>query len=151
MTSNIGASKITEIKSKLGFSQESEEDSSYEEIKSSVLKELKNYLRPEFINRIDEIIVFHKLSKDDIKNISKIMIKSLKLRVEEKNITLNIDDSVYDYLAQKGYDASYGARPLRRTIQTDIEDLLSEEMLKGNIKEKSIVSLKAEDGKIIAG
>ena len=151
MTSNIGASKITEIKSKLGFSQESEEDSSYEEIKSSVLKELKNYLRPEFINRIDEIIVFHKLSKDDIKNISKIMIKSLKVRVEEKNITLNIDDSVYDYLAQKGYDASYGARPLIRTIQTDIEDLLSEEMLKGNIKEKSIVYLRAEDGKIIAG
>ena len=77
------------------------------------------------------------------------MLNSLAKRIEEKEIKLTVDDSVYDYLCEKGFDSSYGARPLRRTIQTDIEDLLSEEMLKGNIKADSIVTLKAEDGKII--
>ena len=148
MTSNIGASKIVETKAKLGFS-EGNEDNSYETIKNSVLSELKSYLRPEFINRIDEIIVFHKLSQEEIKEIAKIMLNSLAKRIEEKEIKLTVDDSVYDYLCEKGFDSSYGARPLRRTIQTDIEDLLSEEMLKGNIKADSIVTLKAEDGKII--
>ena len=148
MTSNIGASKIVENKTKLGFSQ-GNEDSSYETIKNNVLSELKSYLRPEFINRIDEIIVFHKLSKEDIKEISKIMLSSLIKRISEREISLTVDETVYDYLCEKGFDSSYGARPLRRTIQTDIEDLLSEEMLKGNIKNGSFVTLKVEDGKII--
>jgi len=148
MTSNIGARLITETKAKLGFS-EGNEETSYEEIKSRVLNELKKELRPEFINRIDDIIVFHQLSKDDIKNISKIMIKSLIDRVAEKEIEVEVDDSVYEFLAEEGFDAAYGARPLRRTIQTKIEDLLSEEMLKGTVKKGSHIKLIRKDNSIV--
>ncbi len=148
MTSNIGARFITETKTKLGFGEDSGEDS-YEEIKEKVLCELKRELRPEFINRIDDIVVFHQLTKEDIKNIAEIMLKTLSKRIEEKGITLKIEDSVYEHLATIGFDRSYGARPLRRTIQTKIEDLLSEELLKGTITNGSNVTLCEKDGKIV--
>ena len=148
MTSNLGARLITETKAKLGFA-ESEEVKTYEQIKEQVMGELKRELRPEFINRIDDIIVFHQLSKENIKDISKIMLKSLNERIKEKEIELTVDDSVYDYLAEKGFDAAYGARPLRRMIQTRIEDLLSEEILSGKIKSGMKVRIYLEDNSIL--
>ncbi len=149
MTSNIGASKITETRERLGFASSESEDKSYEKIKESVLGELKNYLRPEFINRIDDIIVFHKLTEENIKDISVIMLSSLIKRIEEKGIKLTIDDSVYPYITKKGYSPAFGARPLRRTIQTDIEDLLSEELLKGTIKKGESYVITVKDDKIV--
>ena len=149
MTSNIGASKITETRERLGFTSSEEKDYSYETIKENVLGELKNYLRPEFINRIDDIIVFHKLTEENIKDISVIMLSSLTKRIEEKGIKLMVDESVYPYLTKKGYSPSFGARPLRRTIQTDIEDLLSEELLKGTIKKGGEYVIKVIDEKIV--
>ena len=150
MTSNIGARLITETKSSLGFSMDDEkEEKSYEVIKSKVLGELKKEFRPEFLNRIDDIIVFHQLSKENIKDISRIMMNSLITRVKEKGINLSCDESLYDYLSEKGFDLTYGARPLRRTIQSEVEDLLSEEILKGNIKEGSNILIKKDEEKLL--
>ncbi len=149
MTSNVGARMITEAPRKLGFSQDSNEISDdYEAIKERVTGELKQQFRPEFLNRIDDIIVFHRLTKEDTGEIAKIMLSSLVSRIKEREIETEIDSSVYEYLAEEGFDATYGARPLRRTIQTKVEDMLSEEILKGNIKQKDKIRLAMEDGKI---
>ncbi|MBE7020386.1 MAG: ATP-dependent Clp protease ATP-binding subunit [Ruminococcaceae bacterium] len=149
MTSNIGASKITETRERLGFASAEDKEESYEKIKENVLGELKNYLRPEFINRIDDIVVFHKLTEENIRDISVIMLSSLTERIKEKGIDINVDESVYSYLMKKGYSPAFGARPLRRTIQTDIEDLLSEELLKGTIKKGEGYRITVKDEKIV--
>ena len=130
MTSNIGARLITDKKN-LGFGNSSNEDEQkeYENTKKDVMAELKKEFRPEFINRIDEVIVFHKLNDDEIKQIIDIMLKQVQNRLKEQNINVKIDKSVKELIAKQGINKSFGARPLRRTIQSLVEDSLAETIL----------------------
>ena len=151
MTSNIGARLITD-KTTLGFSAVDKKDETqkeYESIKKDVMGELKKQFRPEFINRIDEIIVFHKLNNEDIKQIIDIMINQVTKRMQEKGYNLEIEDSVKELIAKKGIDTNYGARPLKRAIQNILEDRVAEEILDGNIKQNKKAIIKAEDDKIV--
>ena len=151
MTSNIGARLITD-KTTLGFSAKDKKDESqkeYETIKKDVMGELKKQFRPEFNNRIDEIIVFHKLNDEDIKQIIDIMLNQVTKRMEEKGYRLEIDNSVKELIAKKGVDTDYGARPLKRAIQNILEDKIAEEILDGNIKPNKKAVIKAEDDKIV--
>lgn len=141
MTSNAGAQAIMEPK-RLGFASSSDEKKDYEYMKSSVMEEVKRMFKPEFLNRIDDIIVFHALNKENIRQIVTILLKNLQKRCQEQmNITLKIRSSVKDYLAEEGYDSKYGARPLKRAIQSKIEDAMAEEILKGNVKAGDTVSV----------
>ena len=151
MTSNIGARLITD-KKLLGFSNENKENNvekDYETIKKEVMGELKKEFRPEFINRIDEIIVFHKLNEEDIKQIIDIMLNQVTKRMAEKSYKFEIDNSVKELIAKKGVDTDYGARPLKRAIQNILEDKIAEEILNGNIKPNKKAVIKAEDDKIV--
>ena len=145
MTSNLGARVITDKKS-LGFSKQENDDSKkqYEETKKEVLEVVKKELRPEFINRIDEIIVFHKLSDDEIGKIIDIMLKEVINRLKVQKLLVEFEPSVKDLIASKGIDKNFGARPLRRTIQSLVEDKLADEILDGNIKKnkKAVVGVK---------
>ena len=149
MTSNIGARLITDKKS-LGFANSSEEDETkeYEDIKKNVMAELKKELRPEFINRIDDIIVFHKLNDDEIKSIIDLLLKNVEQRLVEQGLNIKIDKSVKELIAKKGVDKEFGARPLRRAIQNIVEDKLAEEILDGNIKTGVEAKLVAKDDKV---
>ena len=135
MTSNIGARLITDKKN-LGFgnSQNEDEQKEYENTKKDVMGELKKEFRPEFINRIDEVIVFHKLNDNEIKQIIELMLKQVQNRLKEQNINVNIDESVKELIAKQGINKSFGARPLRRTIQSLIEDSLAEAILDAKAK-----------------
>jgi len=151
MTSNLGARVITDKKS-LGFSNnEKQEDSQkdYEETKKEVMQILKKELRPEFINRIDEIIVFHKLNDEEIRKIVDIMIAEVERRLKEQNIEIQVDDSVKDLIAKTGVDKAFGARPLRRTIQNLLEDKLAEEILDGNIQKNKVTKITTKDKQIV--
>lgn len=134
MTSNAGAQSIVEPKN-LGFASVESEEHTYERMKNGVMEEVKRIFKPEFLNRIDDTIVFRALNKEDMKKIVTLMTKSLIKRCSDQmNITLNIRDSVKKYIVEKAYEPKYGARPLRRMIQSKIEDALAEEILAGNIK-----------------
>jgi len=134
MTSNVGARSITEPK-RLGFSAAKDESTkNYEDMKNNVMGELKRMFRPEFLNRIDDIIVFHPLSEDNIRQIVKLMTDILVKRLKSNDIELEVGAEVLSHLAKKGYDPLFGARPLRRAIQSMIEDKLAEEMLEGKVK-----------------
>ena len=149
MTSNIGARLITDKKS-LGFSENKENDNKeYENTKKEVMAELKKEFRPEFLNRIDETIVFHKLTDTEIDKIIDLMLKEVERRMKEQGIELKIEKSVKKLVAEKGIDKSYGARPLRRAIQNIVEDSLAEYILDGKIKTGEEVKIAAKDGKII--
>lgn len=154
MTSNIGARLITD-KNILGFSNDNnkneETQKEYETIKKDVMGELKKQFRPEFINRIDEIIVFHKLNNEDIRKIMDIMLNQLISRLKEQEIEIEIDESVKKLLIEKGVDIKYGARPLKRTIQNILEDKIAEAMLDGKIivGKKAKVIVENEEVKII--
>ncbi|MGN1302857.1 MAG: AAA family ATPase, partial [Clostridia bacterium] len=153
MTSNIGARLITDKKA-LGFSggeekeQEQAEKKEYEETKKEVIAEVKKTFRPEFINRIDEIIVFHKLTEKELIQIVDIMLEKIKTRLLEKDIKIEVDKSAKDLVIKRGTDTNYGARPLRRAIQTIIEDKLAEEILDGNLKAGDTAKLTAKDDTI---
>lgn len=144
MTSNIGAREIFKGKS-LGFRTE-DEKVSYEKMKERVMEETKKVFTPEFLNRIDEIIVFHSLGEKEIQEIIHLMIKRLNERLEDQNVRIKLSKQAISFLAEKGFDPSFGARPLRRAIQRYIEDPLSEEMLSGKIKGEGeiLVSVKKE-------
>ena len=151
MTSNIGARMITEHKS-LGFAdgekaQEKQED--YEAIKSDVLGELKRHFKPEFLNRVDDIIVFHKLTQENIQQIARNMLGTLVSRVKKLEIDLSVSDAAVEKIAQVGFDDTYGARPLRRAITSQIEDKMSEQMLEGSIKAGTSVLLDVKDGEFV--
>ena len=136
MTSNVGARLITDRKT-LGFTLNEEgkkNDKEYEDIKKDVLAELKREFKPEFINRIDEIIVFHKLKKEEMKQIVDIMLKEVKKRMEAQNIKIDIEDDVKDKIIEKGSNINYGARPLKRTIQNMLENRIAEYILNGKVK-----------------
>ena len=144
MTSNVGAKLITETKSDLGFSSGSAERSD-DKIRETVLGELKRTFRPEFLNRVDDIIVFHQLKKEEIKEIAVRMLNTLSERVKGMDITVTFDDGAAEKIADAGFDPVYGARPLRRAIQTEIEDKLSEEMLEGKVKAGESYICKADE------
>ena len=135
MTSNAGAESIISPK-RLGFGAVADEKADYKVMKDRVMEEVKHIFKPEFINRIDEIIVFHPLNKGHMKDIVTIMLKEIMKRTKEQmNITLSVDEAAKEFLINKGYDEKYGARPLRRTIQSSLEDRLAEEILDGAVKE----------------
>lgn len=148
MTSNIGARDIVEPK-RLGFSAALENAAKdYEEMKKNVMNELKKTFRPEFINRVDELIVFHPLTRENINDIAALMLDEVAKRLKNTNITLTVDDQVKEFLAEKGYDKVYGARPLRRTIQNMVEDRLAEEILEGKISEGDSVRIVVNGDKL---
>lgn len=145
MTSNAGASRIVAPKN-LGFSTEKDAKADHEKMKSGVMEEVKRLFKPEFLNRIDETIVFHSLEKDDIKKIVRLMLKQLGKRVKEQMLLeLQVEDEVVDYIAEESFDVTYGARPIRRTIQTKVEDALADAVLDGKVKAGNTVSLYMED------
>ena len=149
MTSNVGASMITTT-SKLGFSvAEDEQKDKYEKLKDTVMEEMKKSFRPEFLNRIDDIIVFAHLSKPEIREIVDLMLNDLFKRLESQQLTIEVTDEVKDYLGEAGYSEAYGARPLRRLIQKRIEDGLAEEILSGKYSSGNKIVLKLKDEKII--
>ena len=152
MTSNIGSKVIEKGGGGLGFefSGDSVEDSQYNRIKSLVNEELKQYFRPEFLNRLDEIIVFRQLSKNEVKEIAEIMLKEVFSRLNEKGIKLDVTDAFKERLVEEGYNPAYGARPLRRAVMRLLEDSLAEEVLSGRIKDgdKALVDID-ENKKVI--
>ena len=147
MTSNIGARLITEKRVSFGFSQN--DDDGNADIKTAVLNELKSTFRPEFLNRVDDIVVFTKLNKPQIEEIAEKMLDNLKTRTKAIDIEISFDDNVKSALAEKGFDAVYGARPLRREIQNKIEDALSEKILDGSIKKGDNVFCKFDGDRFV--
>ena len=154
MTSNIGAKLITD-KNTLGFSKADSENkeeqlkAENEKIKKDVMGELKKHFRPEFLNRIDDIIVFSKLNDKDIKQIINLMLKEVQHRLDNKGITLNLDEKVKDLIEKKGTDTTYGARPLRRAIQSLVEDTIAEGIIDGVVKDNSKVNLTVDNEKVV--
>ena len=148
MTSNVGASMITNT-SRLGFATSDDQSKDkYEKLKETVTEEMKKAFRPEFLNRIDETIVFAHLTKEEIRQIVDLMLKDLFKRLNERELSVEVTDEVKDHLAEAGYSEAYGARPLRRLIQRKIEDMLAEEILSGKYSPGDTIKLVLVDGKI---
>ncbi len=147
MTTNLGSRDVSKGQT-LGFAPENDDESAYERMKAKVQQELKQHFRPEFLNRIDDVIVFHQLTESEIVTIVDLMIANLEKRLEEQDMAIELTPAAKALLAHRGYDSSLGARPLRRTIQRDIEDPLSEKMLFGDMKPGSIVlvDVATDDG-----
>jgi len=143
MTSNIGARQIG-LHIPLGFSKSGDEAVSYDKMKETVLGELKRVFNPELLNRLDEVIVFHQLSKDDLRKIVDLMLDRLQQQLSERKISLAVDQNAKDFLIDRGYDPTFGARPLRRAIQRYVEDPLAEEVLKGRFPEGGTLRIKLE-------
>lgn len=150
MTSNIGSKVIEKGGGGLGFELESDQsESQYNRIKSLVNEELKNYFRPEFLNRLDEIIVFRQLNKEEVKEISELLLKEVFARLTEKEIYLQVTDKFKERLVEEGYNPAYGARPLRRAIMRLLEDVLAEEILSKRLQEGDTATVDIdEDGKV---
>lgn len=148
MTSNAGAERIVEPK-KLGFMASSDEKADYEMMKNSVMEEVRRMFKPEFLNRIDETIVFHSLNKDHIEQIVDIMMAMISRRTKEQmDITIGLSKEAKGWVIEQGYDSKYGARPLRRTLQNKVEDRLAEEILDGNIRSGDQVHVELEEGEL---
>ena len=146
MTSNTGAGVIMQPKH-LGFTSQSDEKADYEKMRGNVMEEVKKAFKPEFLNRIDETIVFHSLTKDTLRSIAGIQLDIIKKRCKDQlNIKLNLQEPVIEFILEKGFDDKYGARPIRRAVQTHIEDMLAEEIIKGTIKQGDTVTLSVKDG-----
>ena len=148
MTSNVGASAL-ETKRSLGFASDDNGEKEKADIKSLMMAHLKNTFRPEFINRIDEIIVFNKLTTPDIERISTLMLAEVAKRIKSLGIDISFDDSVTALVSKEGFDPAFGARPLRRTIQRKVEDSFSTEMLEGKFKSGDRVIATVNDGEIV--
>ncbi|MER1998133.1 MAG: ATP-dependent Clp protease ATP-binding subunit [Lysinibacillus sp.] len=147
MTSNVGADALKYQKN-LGFNM-GDSSSKYKDMKGTMLEELKKAFRPEFLNRIDEMIVFHSLEKDQLKEIVSLMANSLTKRLKEQDIELELTDAALEKIADEGYDPQYGARPIRRALQKHVEDRLSEELLKGNVLTGQVVVFDYVDGEFV--
>lgn len=149
MTSNAGAMSIVEPK-KLGFITDESEENDYQKMKSDVMEEVRRIFKPEFLNRIDDTIVFKMLVKDDLKKIVTLLLKELTTRCKEQlNITLKVRESAKQLIVESGTDKKYGARPLRRTIQNKVEDELAEEILNGRVKSGDTVFVASKNHKIV--
>jgi ATP-dependent Clp protease ATP-binding subunit ClpC len=154
MTSNIGAKALTDAGSKLDFKagdKEAEEDAdkAYEQAKETVMEELRRTFRPEFLNRIDDIIVFRALNEQDIEEVARRMLKTVENRMESMDIHLDATEEAVKELAREGFDPKYGARPLRRAIQSKVEDAVAEKMLDGTLDTGDTAKLTMEDGKLV--
>ena len=148
MTSNVGAHSIKKQKS-MGFAiSENESDTEYEKMKENVMEDLKHTFRPEFLNRVDDIIVFHKLEEKDLMQIVDLLIKEVNKNLQKMNLSLQLDEKSRKYLVKKGNDLNYGARPLKRVVTKEIEDQLSEELLSGNIKNGDDIKVTVQDDKL---
>ena len=149
MTSNIGSKVIEKGGGGLGFEMNGEnpEDSQYNRIKSLVNEELKQYFRPEFLNRLDEIIVFRQLTRAEVKDIAEIMLREVFSRIKDKGITLTVSEAFKERLVEEGYNPSYGARPLRRAVMRLLEDSLAEEVLSGKIKDGDQAEVDIDENK----
>jgi len=151
MTSNLGAKNILNPTSTgLGFAKSADETTQleeYDKIKEKVMGEVKRAFKPEFLNRIDDIIVFSRLNEEDIKHIAGLMLEELNNRLSANDINVTFDEKTVEKIAKAGFDPVYGARPLRRAIQNDIEDLLSEEIVDGNILKNDSIIVTVEDDK----
>jgi ATP-dependent Clp protease ATP-binding subunit ClpC len=146
LTSNLGVKKLQDFGTGIGFSSNSY---SNDEAKKQVLmKEMKNFFSPEFLNRIDDTIVFNSLTPEDIKKITDIELKKLVTRLKDMKYEISYDDTLVEYLAKVGFDELYGARPLKRAIQDKVEDLLSEEVLTGKMIEGKSYNIKVESEEI---
>ena len=151
MTSNVGATKIKQQKT-LGFtttSDEEKEADEYEKMKECIMSELKKQFRPEFLNRIDDIIVFHALNEEHISQIVILMAEQVVKRLKEMDINLEMDDEAISLIAKSGIDLEYGARPLKRAIQKELEDELSEAILRGEVKKGSSIVAKIKNNKVV--
>lgn len=148
MTSNVGANLIRENKT-LGFVTTESDEQNYERMKDNVMKELRRTFRPEFLNRLDDIIVFHGLTQDHLKHIIDIMLSDLQKRLKDYNIKLGVNDKAKEFLTKIGFDPTFGARPLRRAIQKEVEDRLSDEMLRGTFSSGDEVIVDLKDDKLI--
>ena len=152
MTSNLGSDLIRR-ESAIGFSLKSDdaktEEQAYQRMKDKVLEEVKRFFRPEFLNRIDSTIVFHALNREHILSIVSLQLSEVEQQLQEKQISLDVTDEAKEYLAEKGYDPNFGARPLRRLIQDEVEDQLSEEILGGRLKEGDVAHVDVRDGEIV--
>ncbi len=148
LTSNVGTKRMKQSKS-MGFSSGDTVESDYESMKDKVMADVKKVFNPEFLNRLDEIIVFHPLTGENIKNILDIMMERVNKRLVEKNITLILNEEVKEHLAKEGYDPEYGARPLRRVIQRSIEDPLSTALISGDIPENCELTAALKEGELI--
>ena len=152
MTSNIGSKVIEKGGGGLGFEfsgDENAEENQYNRIKSLVNEELKQYFRPEFLNRLDEIIVFRQLNRDEVKEIAEIMLREVFNRIGEKGINLSVSNAFKERLVEEGYNPAYGARPLRRAVMRLLEDSLAEEVLSGRIKDGDSAEVDVQDGKVV--
>ena len=154
MTSNVGAKNITAAETPLGFhggdkSAEEDETKRYERIRQAVMDDLKKTFRPEFLNRIDEIIVFRQLTQENIREIASRMLQVTGRRMAEQGITLDVDDDALTELAHDGFDPQYGARPLRRSIQNLVEDAVAEQMLEGRLRSGGTAHVRLKDGKVV--
>ena len=147
LTSNVGADTIRK-NSTLGFSPITDE-SSYEKMREKIMEEAKRQFRPEFLNRLDDIIVFRSLTKADLVEILQLEIQKVEVRLKSKNLKLQLDEKANDYLVEKGYDPQYGARPMRRAVERFLEDPLAEEILKGNLHEGEPVQVTVEENKLV--
>ncbi len=144
MTSNVGAATISK-NTPLGFAQSSETGLSYEDMKGRITGELKKLFRPEFLNRVDEVIVFHKLSKDEIRHIVDLLVARVQQQLDPHGVTLRLTEAGRDVLVEKGFDPTLGARPLRRAIQRYIEDKLSDAMLERQFPRGTVVVVDGRD------
>ncbi len=148
MTSNLGGAALSEPK-RLGFNNTDKTEEEHARAEKAVLDALKGHFRPEFLNRVDEIVVFNKLSDEDIKKIALLMLSEINKRIENLGITLIFSDEVVEHLAKIGFDVTYGARPLRRAMQRQIEDSLSIKLLEGEVKKGDVIEAVVQDGKIV--
>ena len=153
MTSNIGAKALTDAGSKLDFETgdkkaEEDADKAYEQAKETIMEELRRTFRPEFLNRIDDIIVFRALNEQDIEEVARRMLKTVENRMESMDIHLDATEEAVKELAREGFDPKYGARPLRRAIQSKVEDAVAEKMLDGTLNTGDTAKLTVEDGKL---
>jgi ATP-dependent Clp protease ATP-binding subunit ClpC len=148
MTTNLGSQHLTDGSTPVGFAAKNDNEKSYEKMKNMVLEEIKHEFRPEFLNRVDEIIVFHPLTEEQLEHIIDLLLSDLEKQVEAKEMTLSVNHEVKAYILKKGYDAKFGARPLRRAIQRYIENPLSNEMLKGTFKEHDHIQASMKKGDV---
>ncbi|MDP9291409.1 MAG: AAA family ATPase, partial [Verrucomicrobiota bacterium] len=149
MTSNVGA-ELIKRNTTMGFGAP-RDDANYEVMREKILEETKRVFKPEFINRLDDLIVFHTLSKPDLMRIVDLEVFKVTERVRAKDIHITLDQSAHELLIEKGYDPTYGARPMRRAVERYLEDPMAEEILRGNIKAGDIVAVSVVDGKMTFG
>jgi len=147
MTSNVGA-ELLKKQTTLGFGAP-REGHDYDSMREKILDETKRVFKPEFLNRLDEIIVFHSLEKSHLLQIVDLEVEKVKIRLKAKEVEIILDNLAHEFVIEKGYDPNYGARPMRRAVERFLEDPLAEEILRGNVKAGTKVQVSAKDGKLV--